>query len=232
MTERKQVSKRRWIWRLGFVGLLAVVLFGDVWVSKLVFHSLCSREGGEEIRSVVEGVEAIQVDYGTNVGCGARCKELLGIHRYRFVEMRVNASGTEFMTSAPGIYRFYLTERGQKECAAYDRAYETNPSYRAMMERNFDIPSSMCIASVPAKEFASNYLYESKRDYGYVKSLGIDKLEATITERSTGKVLAKRTAFSRTNGWLASVSGLDPGNQACHFPSGPLVVNALRPIRN
>jgi hypothetical protein len=232
MAEVKHSSTRPWIWHFSWIGLLVVALFGEVWVSKFVFHRLCATEGGEEILQVIDRVEGVLVDYGKNSGCDVRCRELLGTYKYRFVEMRVDAPNKQSLTSVPGNYRFYLTQRHRKECAAYDLAFEGNESFRSMTEKRFDIPHSMCIASIHFLQPTSEYVYRSAWENGYIKVLGISKLESTITERRTGKMLGRKTVFSRRNGhgWLMRLSGLPDTSEMCHdFPGGSLLVKALKP---
>jgi hypothetical protein len=229
----ERTRKRRWLWGLVFTGLLAIVLFGDVWLSKLVFYRLCAIEGGAEVQRVVDGVESILLDQGRNSGCESTCMWLLGTHGYRSIEVSVNQPASEFLTSTSGTYRFYLAERDRKDCAEYERWLEGNESFRGSIERRFGIPTSMCIASLRVKEPASTYVYRSAWQYGYVSALRIDKVESTVTERGSGNVIAKSVGFSRlrASGWLGRMfSGVDSGNESCDLPNGTLPLKTLKSI--
>lgn len=207
---------------------VAVVLFGDILISKLTFYSLCMVDGGQKIHRVAPDVEGLITNEG--FGCGGYCKSLLGESKYRYIEVEVSSPRVENLSPVAGKYKFYLATRGAPECANYEATLKENPYYEKSNEKSYKILGSQCIASVRVPEFAGRYEYESRWDYGYIKVLGISRIIETVTDRSTGEVMATSTGFSRLNGWILLLSGLDQGgNDTCHMIDGSIVSKTLKP---
>jgi len=223
--------KSRWRKRIWVVAAIAIVLFGDALVSKLVFYSLCSAEGGHKIHRVAENIDSILLDRNT-IGCDGHCMELLGKNRYPLVEVHVDSPHAEAMVPSRGNYKFYLANRGASECTDYEQALRKNPYLEKANYERYGIAKSQCVASVRVNEFSSRYAYVPTRQDDYLKLLRISRIEKKITDRSTSEVLATSTAFARVpGGWLAGLSGFDPGNDSCHTFDSSIIDKVLKPAQ-
>ena len=184
-------------------GLLLMVLFGDILVSKAVFYSVCLKQSTQLVSGTQSGVEGFLLTGRREIGCAALCNELLGKKNYKFVEVQVTVPRPEALASAPGLHRFYLAKAGDPLCASYQRLVDKSPSLPASYEKRWGIPGSMCIAGTAVDAPKSTYQYQHAYEVRYVDSLGITRIVETLSNRQSGYVLATSTWFARANGWIA-----------------------------
>jgi hypothetical protein len=202
-------------WIVGGVVAIAVLL-GDVLLSKAVFHYLCAGQGGQQVLATADRVEGLLLAGPGGIGCAGVCMELLGKKRYKYIEVEVDLSKPEYLTSSNGLYRFSLAASGAQECVAYQALAARSVGVAEHYERVFGIPRASCIAAIRVPAPAASHRYERDRDAGYVGVLGIARVTETLSDLRTGARLATSTAFSRMNGWLLAASGLHPGpHQTC-----------------
>lgn len=176
---------------------------------------LCMQEARQEVRRTVERIEGLALTGSGGIGCAWQCMELLGKTKYQYVEVDVRVPSPEYLASRAGLYRYRLAESAAPECEDYRRLVDKDPTIVASREKRFGIPSSSCVVAAPIQAAQADYQYEARRET-YMELLGISKNTETLSDRRSGEIVATSTAFSRINGWLLALTGMNPGpHQVC-----------------
>ncbi len=156
--------------------LVAVLYFGlpftDSIASRLYLKYLCDTDSGI-IKSLPAQIDSVYLPRATE-GCSAVCFKLLQEVKVPYVEVNVTTPKLFRMATEKGLYRFYLSTRGDRDCSLF---YEGNRNRREkglpqlFPSASSGLPKETCVASVKIKTKKSFWEWErisSKRHRDFI----------------------------------------------------------------
>lgn len=181
---------------LTLVSIIAL-FFVDNIIGNSIYYYLIKVRSGERIYEKPGKVQGymIEDDWGGIIEYYA--KDLFN-ERYKYLELKVNSnSKSAYYAKNKGLYRFYVSRKGDDLCKDYWHAMQEDYINRG---RPLPFPTDKCLAYTPVSKPASRYVVrlEEKKEYLYNVKLN----SVTISDIETGKLLAELSKVYYLGGFL------------------------------